>query len=509
MIFAMYLVVAEQQGADWQTLSGTIQNDILKEFIAQKEYIFPPRPSMRLITDVFAFCAQRSAALEHDLGERRITSAKPARRPRRSWPSRCATASSMSSAASTPGSTSTSFVPRLSFFFNAHSDFFEEIAQLPRRAQDLGARDARSLSAPRTSDRGSCASTRRRPASRCTAQQPYNNVVRTAAAGAGRRARRHELAPHQLARRGAWRCRPRRPPRSRFARSRSSRTRAVCRRRRRPARRVLLRRGADVGAGARRPRVSSSASMRWAAWWRPSSRASPARDRRERLPVPAGSRAWRAGDRRRERRTWRPTSRRVEILYIDEAAGDAQTARLKHSRTTRDHAAVSAALHRIRSAAAGPDNLMPRSSTPCAATPRSVRCATCCARCGGVGGAGSHLSAKWKCWAQVQSAKRRVHKIRVVIAKPGLDGHDRGADSDCARCRDARHGGDLHRAAPDARADRQRRAAGGRRRHRAVDPLRRAQPHLPARDGACSTRQGLDDVLVVVGGSFPTWTSRA
>ena len=62
MIFAMYLVVAEQQGADWKTLSGTIQNDILKEFIAQKEYIFPPRPSMRLITDIFAFCAARGAA---------------------------------------------------------------------------------------------------------------------------------------------------------------------------------------------------------------------------------------------------------------------------------------------------------------------------------------------------------------------------------------------------------------------------------------------------------------
>ena len=56
MIFAMYLVVAEKQGADWSRISGTIQNDILKEFIAQKEYIFPPRPSMRLITDVFAFC---------------------------------------------------------------------------------------------------------------------------------------------------------------------------------------------------------------------------------------------------------------------------------------------------------------------------------------------------------------------------------------------------------------------------------------------------------------------
>ncbi len=58
MIFAMYLVVAERQGADWRKISGTIQNDILKEFIAQKEYIYPPRPSMRLITDVFSFCAR-------------------------------------------------------------------------------------------------------------------------------------------------------------------------------------------------------------------------------------------------------------------------------------------------------------------------------------------------------------------------------------------------------------------------------------------------------------------
>ena len=59
IIFAMYLVVAEKQGADWSRISGTIQNDILKEFIAQKEYIFPPRPSMRLVTDIFAFCSER------------------------------------------------------------------------------------------------------------------------------------------------------------------------------------------------------------------------------------------------------------------------------------------------------------------------------------------------------------------------------------------------------------------------------------------------------------------
>jgi methylmalonyl-CoA mutase, N-terminal domain len=59
MIFAMYLVVAERQGADWKKISGTIQNDILKEFIAQKEYIYPPRPSMRLVTDTFASAPAR------------------------------------------------------------------------------------------------------------------------------------------------------------------------------------------------------------------------------------------------------------------------------------------------------------------------------------------------------------------------------------------------------------------------------------------------------------------
>ena len=57
MMFAMYLVLAERRSVDWKTISGTLQNDILKEFIAQKEYIYPPRPSMRLITDIFAFCA--------------------------------------------------------------------------------------------------------------------------------------------------------------------------------------------------------------------------------------------------------------------------------------------------------------------------------------------------------------------------------------------------------------------------------------------------------------------
>jgi methylmalonyl-CoA mutase, N-terminal domain len=178
MIFAMYLVVAEKQGASWQTLSGTIQNDILKEFIAQKEYIFPPRPSMRLITDVFAFCAKEV--------------------PR--WNTISVSGYHIREAGSTAlqelaftlrdgieyvqwgidaGLDVDDFVPRISFFFNAHSDFFEEIAKY---------RAARKIWAAAMRDRFGAASDRswklrfhsQTAGVSLTAQQPYNNVVRTA-----------------------------------------------------------------------------------------------------------------------------------------------------------------------------------------------------------------------------------------------------------------------------------------------------------------------------------------
>src|SRR5215216_3345867 len=128
MLFAMYLVVAEQQGVDWKTLNGTIQNDILKEFIAQKEYIYPPRESMRLITDIFAFCSTEV--------------------PR--WNTVSVSGYHIREAGSTAlqelaftlrdgieyiqygidaGLDVDDFAPRMSFFFNSHSDFFEEIAK--------------------------------------------------------------------------------------------------------------------------------------------------------------------------------------------------------------------------------------------------------------------------------------------------------------------------------------------------------------------------------------------
>jgi methylmalonyl-CoA mutase N-terminal domain/subunit len=178
MIFAMYLVVAERQGADWKRISGTIQNDILKEFIAQKEYIYPPRPSMRLITDVFSFCAR-------EVPRWNTISVS-------GYHIREAGATALQELAFTlrdgieyvqygvdAGLNVDEFVPRISFFFNAHSDFFEEIAKYraARRIwarvmrERFGAKDERSLKLRFHSQTAGVS---------LTAQQPYNNVVRTA-----------------------------------------------------------------------------------------------------------------------------------------------------------------------------------------------------------------------------------------------------------------------------------------------------------------------------------------
>jgi methylmalonyl-CoA mutase N-terminal domain/subunit len=178
MIFAMYLVVAEKQGADWKKLSGTIQNDILKEFIAQKEYIYPPRPSMRLITDVFAFCGKEVprwntiSVSGYHIREAGSTAAQELAFTLRDG-------IEYVQYGIDAGLQVDDFVPRLSFFFNAHSDFFEEIAKY---------RAARRLWATAMRDRFGAKSDRswklrfhtQTAGVSLTAQQPYNNVVRTA-----------------------------------------------------------------------------------------------------------------------------------------------------------------------------------------------------------------------------------------------------------------------------------------------------------------------------------------
>ena len=92
VVWAMYLAAAEKQGADWKTLSGTLQNDILKEYIAQKESYYPPSLPMRLVVDTIEFGADRPRS-SIPSPSAAITFARPARPPFRNWRSRCATAS--------------------------------------------------------------------------------------------------------------------------------------------------------------------------------------------------------------------------------------------------------------------------------------------------------------------------------------------------------------------------------------------------------------------------------
>jgi methylmalonyl-CoA mutase N-terminal domain/subunit len=178
VLWAMYLAVAEQQGVDWARLSGTIQNDILKEYIAQKEYIFPPRPSMRLVTDTIEFGARHTPRFNpisisgYHIREAGSTAVQELAFTLRDgieyvdW-------------ALERGLASDEFAPRLSFFFNAHSDFFEEVAKY-RAARKIwasamrdryGARSERSMKLRFHAQTAGCS---------LTWQQPYNNVVRTA-----------------------------------------------------------------------------------------------------------------------------------------------------------------------------------------------------------------------------------------------------------------------------------------------------------------------------------------
>jgi len=178
MIFAMYLVVAEQQGADWKTISGTIQNDILKEFIAQKEYIFPPRPSMRLITDIFGFCAEQVpkwntiSVSGYHIREAGATAVQELAFTLRDgleyvqW-------------GVDAGLDVDAFVPQISFFFNAHSDFFEEIAKY-RAARKIWAEAMRDRFHARNERSWKLRFHSQTAGVSLTAQQPYNNVVRTA-----------------------------------------------------------------------------------------------------------------------------------------------------------------------------------------------------------------------------------------------------------------------------------------------------------------------------------------
>jgi methylmalonyl-CoA mutase, N-terminal domain len=178
MVLAMYLVIAERQGVDWRTLSGTIQNDILKEYIAQKEFIYPPRPSMRLVTDVFAFCAGQVpkwntiSVSGYHIREAGATAGQELAFTLRDG-------IEYVQYGVNAGLDVDAFAPRISFFFNAHSDFFEEIAKY-RAARRIWARVMRDRFGARNPKSWQLRFHAQTAGVSLTAQQPYNNVVRTA-----------------------------------------------------------------------------------------------------------------------------------------------------------------------------------------------------------------------------------------------------------------------------------------------------------------------------------------
>ncbi|HMN24901.1 MAG TPA: methylmalonyl-CoA mutase family protein [Ignavibacteriaceae bacterium] len=178
MIFAFYLAVAQKQGVDFKNLRGTLQNDILKEYIAQKEFIYPPTPSMRIIVDMIEYCKNEVpqwnpvSVSGYHIREAGSTSVQELAYT-------LADGFAYIEACIERGMDVDEFAPRISFFFNSHLDFFEEIAKFraarkiyaKRMKERYGAKNPRSWWLRFHTQTAGCT---------LTAQQPENNIVRTA-----------------------------------------------------------------------------------------------------------------------------------------------------------------------------------------------------------------------------------------------------------------------------------------------------------------------------------------
>src|SRR5256714_2340381 len=178
IFLAMYLVVAEQQGADWKKISGTLQNDILKEYIAQKEWIYPIRSAMKLVVDTFEFCTKHVPRYNPvSVSGYHIREAGATALQELAFTLRDGIEYVQWGVAA--GLDLDEVVPRISFFFNAHNDFFEEIAKY-RAARRIWARAMRERfgsNNPRTLQLRFHTQT---AGVSLTVQQPLNNIVRVA-----------------------------------------------------------------------------------------------------------------------------------------------------------------------------------------------------------------------------------------------------------------------------------------------------------------------------------------
>jgi methylmalonyl-CoA mutase N-terminal domain/subunit len=178
ILLVLYATVAKKQGADLRKLSGTVQNDILKEFIARGTYIFPPRPSMRIVTDLFSWCRAELPAWNmisisgYHIREAGSTAAQEVAFA-------LADAIAYVDAAIAAGLAVDEFAPRLSFFFNAHNDLLEEIAKY-RAARRLWAHLMRDRFGAKKPESMMLRFHVQTAGSSLTAQQPENNIVRVA-----------------------------------------------------------------------------------------------------------------------------------------------------------------------------------------------------------------------------------------------------------------------------------------------------------------------------------------
>ena len=178
VLLAMYVALADKRGVPRDQLGGTVQNDMLKEFIAQKEWISPPAPAVRIVTDMIEFCAAEMprwnpvSICGYHIREAGSTAAQE-------LAFTLADGLAYVEAALARGLDVDDFAPRLSFFFDVHNDFFEEIAKF-RAARRIWATLMRERFGAKKPESCSFARTRRPPACRSTAQQPLNNVARVA-----------------------------------------------------------------------------------------------------------------------------------------------------------------------------------------------------------------------------------------------------------------------------------------------------------------------------------------
>ena len=246
-VFCMYLVAAERQGVDIGKLNGTLQTDIFKEYIAQKEWLFAPEPHLRLIGDLMEYCAEKIPAYKpisvsgYHIREAGSTAAQE-------LAFTLADGFAYVELGLSRGLDIEQFAPGLSFFFDSHLDFFEEIAKF-RAARRIWARWLRDVYGAHDGEGAAAAvphPDRRRLADRPAAGQQHHP---DGGRGAGRGPRRHPVAAHQRPRRGAGAAeRQGRPDRAAHPAADHGGDRRH--ERGRPARRLLVRRGAHRRDGA-------------------------------------------------------------------------------------------------------------------------------------------------------------------------------------------------------------------------------------------------------------------